>query len=202
MDLLAKTGTHLVLTFLSLLLATFIAVPLGVILYWNQPVARYVLYIVGLLQTIPSIALLALLIPITGIGVAPAIVALFLYALLPIVRNTYSGLQNIDPILKKVAVGMGMNRIQRIRLLELPLAAPVILTGIRTAAVINVGTATLAAFIGAGGLGEYIVTGLAVNNSSLILRGAIPAALLAIAIELIFEWIEIMLRPAYLKKHN
>jgi len=198
-DLLSKTLVHLKLTFLSLLLAIGFAVPLGILLYWHPSPARYVLYVVGLLQTIPSIALLAIFIPLTGIGELPAVLALFLYALLPILRNTYTGLQGIDPVLKKVAVGMGMNRTQRMRLLELPLAIPFMLSGIRTAAVISVGTATLAAFIGAGGLGEYIVTGLALNNASLILRGAIPAAALAIVIEIVFEILERVLRPKYLK---
>nr|WP_236676048.1 glycine betaine ABC transporter substrate-binding protein [Chryseolinea lacunae] len=198
-DLLVKTGVHLRLTFISLLLAMLVAIPLGIVLYWNPVPARYVLYAVGLLQTIPSIALLAIFIPLTGIGEVPAVAALFLYALLPMVRNTYTGLQGIDPVLKKVAVGMGMNKTQRMKMLELPLAMPFILSGIRTAAVISVGTATLAAFIGAGGLGEYIVTGLALNNTSLILRGAIPAAVLAIAIEMLFEVIEQIAKPKYLK---
>lgn len=201
-DLLKKTSTHLKLTFIAVFLAILIAVPLGIALYWHPQLATYVLYAVGLLQTIPSIALLAILIPLTGIGVTPAIIALFLYALLPIVRNTYTGLQTVDPVLKKVAIGMGMNKIQRMKWLELPLAIPFILTGIRTATVISIGTATLAAFIGAGGLGEYIVTGLALNNSSLILRGAIPAALLAIIIEIAFEILERTTRPKYLQKGN
>jgi osmoprotectant transport system permease protein len=200
MDLSKKTITHLYLTFISLLIAVVVAIPAGILLYWNPVIAKYILYGIGLLQTIPSIALLALLIPVTGIGVLPAIIALFLYALLPIVRNTYTGLETVDPVLKKVAIGMGMNRIQQMRLLELPLALPQILAGIRTAAVISVGTATLAAFIGAGGLGEYIVTGLALNNTTLIMRGALPAALLAIMIELLFEFVEKITRPAYLKK--
>jgi osmoprotectant transport system permease protein len=199
-DISRKTLTHLKLTFISLLIAVVVAIPMGIILYWNPVIAKYILYGIGLLQTIPSIALLALLIPLTGIGVVPAIIALFLYALLPIVRNTYTGLETVDPVLKKVAVGMGMNRAQQMRLLELPLALPQILTGIRTAAVISVGTATLAAFVGAGGLGEYIVAGLALNNTSLIMRGAVPAAVLAIIIELLFELVEKTTRPAYLKK--
>jgi osmoprotectant transport system permease protein len=201
-DLLKKTGTHLKLTFVALVMAIVLAVPLGILLYWRPRIAKYVIYGVGLLQTIPSIALLAVLIPLTGIGVVPAVIALFLYALLPIVRNTYTGLQTVDPVLKKVALGMGMNPAQRMRWLEFPLAVPVILAGIRTAAVINVGTATLAAFIGAGGLGEYIVTGLALNNTALILRGAVPAAVLAIIIELAFEILERIVRPVYLRDIN
>lgn len=189
-DLLDKALRHLVLTFSSLLLAIMVAVPCGVLLYWYPYLSRPVLYITGLLQTIPSIALLAMMIPLFGIGMLPAVAALFLYALLPVLRNTITGLQGIDPLLKKVAAGIGMNRAQQLRWVELPLALPVIVAGVRIAAVINVGTATLAAFIGAGGLGEYIVTGLALNNTALILRGALPAAALALLVELLFEVIE------------
>ncbi|MCU0418509.1 MAG: ABC transporter permease subunit [Cyclobacteriaceae bacterium] len=189
-EVAAKTIRHLWLTFVALLVAMAIAVPAGIALYWHPRAAQGVLYVTGLLQTIPSIALLAMMIPLLGIGVTPAIVALVLYALLPIVRNTVTGLAQVDPLLKNVADGVGMTRAQRLRLVELPLAMPVILAGIRTAAVINVGTATLAAFIGAGGLGEFIVTGLALNNTDLILRGAIPAALLALGVEWVFGWME------------
>jgi osmoprotectant transport system permease protein len=156
-----------------------------------------VLYLTGILQTIPSIALLALMIPLTGIGVLPAVIALFLYALLPILRNTVIGLSSVDPTLKKVATAIGLNAFQKLRLIELPLAMPMILAGIRMAAVMNVGTATLAAFIGGGGLGEFIVTGLALNDTNLILMGAIPAALLAIVLELLFE----LLEKALISKH-
>jgi osmoprotectant transport system permease protein len=163
---------------------------LGILIYWNPRLSKTVLYITALFQTIPSIALLAILIPFMGIGVAPAIVALFLYAVLPILRNTLTGLQSVDPLLKKVADGIGMSRFQKLRWVEFRLALPMIMAGIRTAAVINVGTATLAAFIGAGGLGEFIVTGLALNNSELILRGAVPAAILALSVEIGFSQLE------------
>lgn len=188
-DLSRHLAQHLFLTFLSVLIAVMIALPLGLILYRSRLLLKPILYLTGILQTIPSIALLALLIPITGIGTKPAIVALCIYALLPILRNTITGLETVDPQLKNVAKAIGLSGKQRLRLVELPLAMPGILSGIRIASVINVGTATLAAFIGAGGLGEYIVTGLALNNTELILKGAIPAALLAIAIELLFELI-------------
>jgi osmoprotectant transport system permease protein len=189
-DLLMKTLRHLELTFLALFLALIVALPLGIALYWHPAVANPVLYITGLFQTIPSIALLAMLIPLTGIGITPAIVALFLYALLPILRNTTTGLRSVDPLYTKVARGMGMSNWQVMRFVELPLALPTVIAGIRTAVVINIGTATLAAFIGAGGLGEYIVTGLALNNAQLILRGAVPTALLALIFELLFEVME------------
>lgn len=198
-DIADKTITHLSITAISLGLAILVAVPLGILLYVFSGVSRPVLYFVGLLQTIPSIALLALMIPLLGIGKVPAVVALFLYALLPILRNTTTGLTSVDPILKRVATGMGMTTLQRLRLIELPLAMPAILAGIRTAAVITIGTATLAAFIGAGGLGEFIVTGLALNNTHLILQGAIPAAALAIVVEFLFELLEKALIPKHLR---
>ena len=197
-DLISKISTHLFLTFSALILVILFAVPVGSWLYWQPKISAPILYFTGLLQTIPSIALLAMLIPVFGIGTTPAIGALFLYALLPILRNTLTGLQSVDPLLKKVADGIGMNRYQKLKLVEFPLAIPSILTGIRTAAVINVGTATLAAFIGAGGLGEYIVTGLALNNTQLILRGAIPAAVLALLIELGFSVLEKWWVPKHL----
>jgi osmoprotectant transport system permease protein len=201
-EIMSKTGTHLALTFSALILAILFAVPLGIIIYWNPGISKSVLYIVGLLQTIPSIALLAIAIPILGIGIIPSLVALFLYALLPILRNTITGLQSVDPLLKKVSEGMGLSRSQQLKWVEFPLASPFILSGIRTASVINVGTATLAAFIGAGGLGEFIVTGLALNNSQLILQGAIPAAMLAILMELLFEIISRLTIPKHLQSNN
>lgn len=198
-DILLKTLTHLQLTFVALIMAIIVGLPSAVFIYWNHLISRPVLYFAGLLQTIPSIALLAIMIPLLGIGPVPAIVALFLYALLPILRNTVTGFYTVDPLLKKVAWGMGMNKRDVLSIVEFPLALPAILAGIRTAAVINVGTATLAAFIGAGGLGEYIVTGLALNNTQLILRGAIPAAMLALLIELLFEVTERLIVPKHLR---
>jgi osmoprotectant transport system permease protein len=196
--LVRRTGRHLQLTLIALLASLLVAVPLGILVYRSRRASRPVIYVAGALQTIPSIALLAFMIPLFGIGVTPAIVALFLYALLPILRNTTAALFSIDPVLKKVAVGMGLTVWQRLRYVEVPLAAPTILAGVKTAAVINIGTATLAAFIGAGGLGEPIVTGLALNDASLILEGAIPAAVLAILTELMFEGIERYVIPRHL----
>ncbi len=197
--ILEKTWVHLKLTFLALLVSMIIAIPMGIYLYKRPAWSRAVLYMTGMLQTIPSIALLALLIPLMGIGTLPALVALFLYALLPILRNTVIGLSTVDPVMRNVAAAIGLNSWNRLRLVELPLALPMILAGIRTAAVINIGTATLAAFIGAGGLGEFIVTGLALNNTSLVLQGAIPSALLAILMELVFEGVEWVLVPRHLR---
>jgi len=155
---------------------------------------------VGVIQTIPSLALLAFLIPLLQqIGTLPALVALFLYALLPIVRNTYTGLSDIPPHLKESALVLGLPPLARLRLIELPLASRAILGGIKTAAVINVGTATIAAFIGAGGFGERIATGLALNDHGLLLAGAIPAALLALGVQTLFELLDRWLVPAGLR---
>lgn len=199
-EIVSKTLVHLQLTLIALLAAVIVALPLGICVYKRTVLSRAILYFAGMLQTIPSIALLALMIPLVGIGIIPALVALFLYALLPILRNTVIGLTTVDPQLTSVASAIGLNEQKRLKLVELPLAMPTILAGIRTAAVINVGTATLAAFIGAGGLGEFIVTGLALNNTALILKGAIPAAILAILIELLFEALEMVFIPAHLRR--
>lgn len=181
---------HLSLTLIALFAAILVGIPGGILLTRAPHLAAPALAVVGVFQTIPSIALLAFMIPLVGIGTTPAIVALFLYGLLPIVRNTYVGLRDISFTLLEVADGLGLTRLQRLRLIELPLASRVILAGIKTCAVINIGTATLAAFIGAGGLGEPIVTGLALNDTRMILRGAIPAALLAIITEYGFTVLE------------
>src|SRR5262245_31418514 len=196
--LLRCTLTHIQLTFFALVAGMVVAIPLGALIYRLGAVSRPVLYVAGVLQTIPSIALLAFMIPLFGIGAKPAIAALFLYSLLPILNNTATALLSIDPVLRKVSVGMGLTDWQRLRYIELPLAAPTILVGIKTAAVINIGTATLAAFIGAGGLGEPIVTGLALNDPGLILQGAVPAALLAVITELAFELLQRVVVPRHL----
>lgn len=179
-ELFEQSLEHVGLTFLSLLLAVAIALPLGIWISRNEKWSGPVLGIAGVFQTIPSIALLGFLIPILGIGVKPAIFALFLYAILPILRNTFTGIKQVDPAVIEAAQGMGMTPNQVLRKVELPLALPTIFAGIRTATVINVGVATLAAYIGAGGLGEFIFGGIALNNANMILAGAIPAALLAI----------------------
>lgn len=188
--LLQQTLVHSGLTFISLCIAIIVSVPLGI---WITRKARWagpVLGVAGILQTIPSIALLGFMIPLLGIGAKPAIVALFLYALLPIIRNTYSGILGVNPAVKEAATAMGMTRRQVLWKVELPLAFPVILAGIRTATVITVGVATLAAYIGAGGLGEFIFGGIALNNSAMILAGAIPAALLALFFDFLLSRLE------------
>lgn len=198
--LLRNTLDHLRLTGVALGLAGVLGLPLGIVVHRSRRLAGAVLYGAGLLQTIPSIALLALMIPLFGIGWMPAIVALFLYSLLPILRNTITALLTVDPVLRRVAVGMGLTPLQQVRWLLLPMALPTILAGVRTAAVISIGTATLAAFVGAGGLGEPIVTGLSLNDPRLILQGAVPAALLALATELAFELLERRLVPPPLRR--
>lgn len=187
-DLGRLTRQHLLLVFGSLAGAIVLGVPLGV-LAWRWPrLAQPVLAAVGVIQTVPSLALLAFLIALVGgIGVVPALIALFLYALLPIVRNTHAGLGEVGTGLAHAALALGMTRGQCLRLVLLPLAAPTVLAGVQTAATINVGTATLAAFIGAGGYGERIVAGLALNDSATLLAGAVPAALLALAVQGAFE---------------
>jgi osmoprotectant transport system permease protein len=174
---------HLGLTFASILLAVIIGLPLGILIARKRRISGSVLGIAGVLQTIPSIALLGFMIPVFGIGATPAIVALLIYALLPIIRNTYTGITEVGDTVKEAAKAMGMNQRQLLLKVELPLAMPVIIAGIRTAAVINVGVATLASFIGAGGLGEFIFGGISLNNTNMILAGAIPAALLAVILD-------------------
>lgn len=190
-DFLRLAGQHLALVLGSLLIAVLVGVPLGV-LAWRLPrLAPWVLGATGILQTIPSLALLAFLIAIVGgIGLVPAVLALFLYALLPIVRNTHTGLEQVPTGLGQAASSLGLTPPQVLRWVQLPLALPVMLAGIKTAAVINVGTATLAAFVGAGGFGERIVSGLAINDSNTMLAGALPAAGLALLVQGLFALLE------------
>ena len=199
-DLLRLTGEHLLLVLVSLALSIAGGVPLGI---WAERAPRArgaILGVVGVLQTVPALALLAFLIAaFDRIGTLPAIAALFLYGLLPIVRNTYSGLADIAPPLKEASRALGLPPLARLRLVELPLAARSILAGVKTSAVINVGTATIAAFIGAGGYGERIVAGLAVNDHAMLLAGAIPAALMALAFQWGFDALDRWLIPAGLR---
>jgi osmoprotectant transport system permease protein len=185
--LLQQTVQHIGLTFISLLIAVLIGLPLGIYITRHRRAAGIVLGIAGVLQTIPSIALLGFMIPLLGIGPRPAITALFLYALLPIIRNTSTGIDGVDPGVREAAVAMGMTGAQRLFRVDLVLAFPVIMAGIRTATVINVGVGTLAALVAAGGLGEFIFGGIALNNTNMILAGAIPAALLAIGLDFLLS---------------
>nr|WP_317205422.1 glycine betaine ABC transporter substrate-binding protein [Janthinobacterium sp.] len=190
-DLWTLTRQHLTLVLLAVALACAVGVPLGVLAAFLPRLRQGVLALVGVLQTLPSLALLAMLIPLLGmIGMVPALLALFVYALLPIVRNTCTGILQVPPGLPMAALALGMRRRDILRHVELPLALPVILAGVKTAAVMSVGTATIAAFIGAGGYGERITIGLALNDNDMLLAGAIPAALLALLTQGLFELLE------------
>jgi osmoprotectant transport system permease protein len=181
--LASLTLRHVYLVGVSLLAAVLLAVPLGLLLERRRRSAESVIRGAGLFQTLPGIALLAFMIPLLGIGVLPALVALFLYSIFPILRNTFTGVREADPAAVEAGTALGMTPHQVLLHVRLPLAAPVVMAGIRTAAVINVGTATLAAFIGAGGLGDPIVAGLALSDTRMILSGALPAALLALVVD-------------------
>ncbi|MBL0142032.1 MAG: ABC transporter permease subunit [Betaproteobacteria bacterium] len=187
---------HVTLVFASLAAAVALGVPMGVLAARVRAFAQPVLALAGLVQTVPSLALLAFLIPLTGIGAGPALLALFLYALLPIARNTHAGLLGVPRGLRDAALALGLTPGQSLARIELPLALPMILAGVKTSAVVNVGTATIAAFVGAGGFGERIAQGLAVNDNALLLAGAIPAAALALAVHAAFELGERWLCPA------
>ena len=197
--LLQTSIEHIKLVILSLGLAVLLASPLGILAARLRRLGQLVIGLTGILQTVPSLAMFVFMIPIFGIGTWPAIAALFLYSLLPIVRNTHAGLVGIAPELRESAAAMGLPRSVRLRRVELPLATRSILAGIKTAAVINVGTATLAALIGAGGYGQPILTGIRLDNISLILEGAIPAAILALLAQGLFEGIERWLTPRGLR---
>jgi len=196
--MLALIGQHLVLVLVSTGIAAAIGLPLGIAMARRPRLARALLGVAGLLQTIPSLALFGFLIPlpfIGGIGTRTAIVALVLYALLPVLRNTYTGILQVDRAVVEAATGMGMTPSQRLRMVELPLALPVILAGLRIAAVVSVGTATIAAAVGAGGLGTYVFRGIATLDTRLILAGAIPAALLALLTDALLGAVEKSRRP-------
>jgi len=195
LSLLRMLKEHLILTLTATILATFLGVALGLYIARNEKLAGPILGLAGILQTIPSLAMLAFMIPLLGTGILPAITALFLYALLPIVRNTYTGITSVSADLKDAGTGMGMTPSQLLWQLELPLATRTIMAGIRTALVISVGTATLGAFIGAGGFGDPINTGLQQDDKALILWGAIPAAVLALSCDGLMAWLEKRIGP-------
>lgn len=198
-EVLDATFIHIQLVFFSMVMAIILGVSLGILITRVKPLAPLVLGGTGIMQTIPSLAVLGFMIPIFGIGVKTGIAALFLYSLLPIVRNTYTGINDVDPATREAAKGMGMTNMQILFKVELPLSIPIMMAGIRTAAVINVGNATLAAFIGAGGLGDFIFLGITRGIDGLIFLGAVPAALLAIILELSFNRLEHWTTPKGLK---
>src|ERR671912_2842406 len=182
-EILALTGEHLLLVAASTLVAVAVGIPTGLLLTRRTGLKRPVLAVANILQTVPSLALFGFIIPlpvIGGIGARAAVVALVVYALLPVIRNTVTGVEGVERSVREAAVAMGMTDRQILRQVELPLAAPVILAGVRVATVISVGVATIAAAIGAGGLGTYIFRGLRMNDNNLLLAGALPAALMAL----------------------
>jgi osmoprotectant transport system permease protein len=192
-ELLELTLEHLTLVAIAILIAVAIGVPLGVVITRKAGLRRWVLGLANVVQTVPSLALFGFLLPVPllgGLGSRPAIVALALYALLPIIRNTYTGIMGVDPAVREAARGMGMTDRQLLLQVELPLALGVILAGIRVATVISVGIATIAAAIAAGGLGTYIFRGLTMANNYVILAGAVPAALLALLADFSLGWAE------------
>lgn len=189
-DLWVALLQHLQISLLSLLLAMLIAMPLAFWATKHKKAAEFLLQVTSILQTIPSLALLGLLIPLVGIGTVPAVIALVVYALLPIFQNTYIGLTGIDPALEEAADAFGMSRMQKLAKVELPLAMPTIISGIRTALVLIIGTATMAALIGAGGLGSFILLGIDRNNTALIIIGAVCSGILAISLSALIKWLE------------
>jgi osmoprotectant transport system permease protein len=197
--LLRRLAEHLALVAISLLCAILVAIPLGIAAVKLRRVEQPLMALVGIVQTVPSLALLVFMIPLLGIGAPPAIAALFLYSLLPIVRNTHAGLRDIALPVRESAEALGLSAAARLRHVELPLALSAILAGVKTSAVINIGTATLAALIGAGGFGQPILTGIRLDDMGLILEGAVPAALLAILAQLFFDGLERWLVPRGLR---
>jgi osmoprotectant transport system permease protein len=192
-EILQRTGEHLVLVTISIAIATLIGIPLGILITRINSLRQPILGIANILQTIPSLALFGLLIPVPyigGIGATPAIVALTLYSLLPIIRNTFTGIIGVDAAVREAGRGMGMSDRQLLFQVEIPLAIGVILAGVRVATVIAIGIATIAAAIGAGGLGVFIFRGIAVVNNNLLLAGAVPAAAIALIADFAIGWLE------------
>jgi osmoprotectant transport system permease protein len=198
-DILVAFQEHILLAGVAMIIAIAIAVPLGILLTRNKKLAEPVIGITAIIQTVPSLALLGFMLPIFGIGKGPAIIALTLYALLPILRNTYTGIIGVDPSLVDAGKGMGMTSRQILFMVELPLTLPILMAGIRTATVLTIGVAALATFIGAGGLGDLITRGLNVMDKNLILAGAIPAAILAIVFDIGLKKLENKVTPKGLR---
>ncbi|KAF0553722.1 ABC transporter permease [Pediococcus acidilactici] len=194
-DILSKTGQHIYISAVALVLGIIVAVPLGMLLTRAPKISGAVIGLASVMQTIPALALLAIMIPIFGIGSTPAIVALFIYSLLPILRNTYLGLTSVDPALIDAAKGMGMNSFQRMWKVELQLALPVIMAGVRLSATYVIAWTALASYIGAGGLGDLIFNGLNLYRSDLILGGSIPVIILALVADFLLGKLEAKLTP-------
>jgi len=196
---LKLTLEHVQITVISVSVSTVIGVAIGIVITRYRKAATAVIGAAGIIYTIPSLALFGMLIPFIGIGIKPALIALILYSQLALIRNTFVGIIHIDPAIREAGQGMGMSQWQFLRMIELPMALPVIMAGIRTAAVMNIGTATIAAYIGAGGLGWLIFRGIASVHTEQIVAGAVPVALLAIGVDQLFVLLERFLTPPGLR---
>ena len=197
--ILKLTVDHIEITLIAVSISTVIGVAIGIFITRHQRMAATVIGVAGVLYTIPSLALFGMLIPFIGIGLKPTLIALILYSQLALIRNTFVGIIHIDPSIREAGKGMGMSNWQFLRMVEIPVALPVIMAGIRTAAVMNIGTATIAAYIGAGGLGWLIFRGIASVNSDQIIAGAVPVILLAVGVDYLFILLERALTPAGLR---
>ena len=202
LNLLLKIGEHLYISMIALFLGVLFAVPLGILITRTKSLADFIIGIVSVLQTVPSLALLAIMISFFGVGKPPAIAALFIYSLLPVLRNTYLGINGVDPELKDAAKGMGMTSFQSLYKVELPLGLPIIMAGIRLSAVYVISWATLASYIGAGGLGDYIFNGLNNYIPEMIVIGTIPVTLLALLVDFLFGKVEERLSPKQIKNQE
>lgn len=203
-QLVALTLEHLMLVSIAVGLAIVTGVPIGIAITQNQRAADIVLYIASVIITIPSIALFGLMIPVLsligqGIGYLPAIIAVLLYSQLPIIRNTYTAINNVDPALREAARGIGMTSMQRLRMVEIPLAVPIIMAGVRTAVVMNIGVMAIAAYIGAGGLGTYIQRGISQTDPRQLIIGAMAVSVLAIAADYGLLWVQKKFTPKGMK---
>lgn len=198
-DILLFSGQHLQLSFMAILIAISIGVPMGIIMTMIPGMSPFILGVANAVQAMPSLALMGFMVPLLGIGSTPSIVMVIVYALLPIIKNTYTGLTSIDRAIIEAGIGMGMTEFQLMTMVRIPLALPVIMAGIRIAAVMAVGYTTLAALIGAGGLGQLIYRGISMVNTKLILAGAVPAMILALLIDRVFSFLERKVTPKGIK---
>ena len=203
--IVARTGEHISIVGVAVLLAILTGVPIGIAISQNKRAAATVLYVASIIITIPSIALFGLMIPVLslighGIGYLPAVIAVLLYAQLPIIRNTYAAITNVDPALREAARGMGLTRIQRLREVELPLAVPVIMSGVRVAVVMNIGVTAIAAYIGAGGLGAFISRGISQTDPRQLVTGAIAVSVLAVVADFALQGLQRLLTSPGLRE--
>ena len=199
-QILELTTQHIYLTFVAVFFAVLVAVPLGITITRFEKAAGIVVGIANAVQALPSLALLGFLIPILGIGSKPSIVMIFLYSLLPIIKNTYTGLTNVDRAILEAGRGMGMTNWQLMKMVQLPLALPVIMAGIRISAVTAVGLTTIAALIGAGGLGQLIYRGISMVNNRMIIAGAVPAMVLTLVIDFLLNILEKLVTPKGIRR--